>query len=186
MKIGIDIDDTLTNTRREQKKKWLLFIKEHPNKNYSKELPNNINDFGDDYIQLFWDTYRENLSFKCTFKKNASLILNLLKEKHNLCIITSRPSNKYKNLKPRLKEWLKLNNIPIDEIYTDIKDKASFCLNNHIDLLIDDNLKHCNKANELNIKTILFNRNPNYHNYQANTWLKVYSIINKIEKEKRT
>lgn len=182
MKIGIDIDDTLTNTKEVQKEKWLIFIKEHPNKNYTKKLPSNINGFEDKYIQLFWDTYREDLSFSCSFKKNTSLILNKLKKKHTLCIITSRPNEKYKNLKPRLKEWFKLNNIPIDEIYTDIRDKATFCKNNHIDLLIDDDLKHCNEANKLNIKTILFNKNSKYQGYQTTSWLKVYEIVNKINK----
>ena len=50
MNIGIDIDDTLTNTKELQIKYWQEYFFKKPHSNYTKELPSNINDFGDDYI----------------------------------------------------------------------------------------------------------------------------------------
>ena len=184
MKIGLDIDDTLTNTKEQQIIYWQEYYKNNPRNGYSKTLPTTINDFGDEYVQTFWDTYREELSFNSSFKENASLVLNNLKKAgHKLCIITSRPDEKYQNLHQRLKEWFAENNIPIDIIYTNIRDKGSFCKDNNIDLFIDDDLKHIIKANSYNIKTILFNQNNKYDGLQSTNWLELYKIIKKIEKE---
>ena len=178
MKIGIDIDDTLTNTKDIQLLYWQEYVTNHPKKGYDTNLPSTINDFGDEYVQNFWDTYREELSFYSSFKENASLVLNNLKKAgHKLCIITSRPDEKYQNLHQRLKEWFAENNIPIDIIYTNIRDKGSFCKDNNIDLFIDDDLKHIIKANSYNIKTILFNQNNKYDGLQSTNWLEIENII---------
>ncbi len=178
MKIGIDIDDTLTNTKDIQLLYWQEYVTNHPKKGYDTNLPSTINDFGDEYVQNFWDTYREELSFYSSFKENASLVLNNLKKAgHKLCIITSRPDEKYQNLHQRLKEWFAENNIPIDIIYTNIRDKESFCKDNNIDLFIDDDLKHIIKANSYNIKTILFNQNNKYDGLQSTNWLEIENII---------
>lgn len=182
MKIGIDIDDTLTNTKDEQLKYWKIYYNNFPNPRYKSELPNNINSFGDSYIDTFWDTYREILSFNCTFKKDASAILHKLKnDNHTLCIITSRPDEKYENLKKRLNDWFTKNNIPVDFIYSNIKDKATFAKENNIDLLIDDDIKHCNATIKKGIKAILFNKDDNYQNFQTTSWQEVYNYIKKEE-----
>ena len=184
MKIGLDIDDTLTNTKEQQIIYWQEYVTNHPKKGYNTNLPTTINDFGDEYIQTFWDTYREELSFNPSFKVNAAkIITKLRKEGHIICIVTSRPDEKYQNLHQRLKEWFAENNIPIDIIYTNIRDKGSFCKDNNIDLFIDDDLKHIIKANSYNIKTILFNQNNKYDGLQSTNWLELYKIIKKIEKE---
>ena len=42
MKIAIDIDDTLTNTRDNQLRLWKEYITKYPNPNYTEELYNMI------------------------------------------------------------------------------------------------------------------------------------------------
>lgn len=61
MKIGIDIDDTITDTRSLQIKYWKDYIKNYPNESYTENLPDSINGFSDSYVQIFWDIYREQL-----------------------------------------------------------------------------------------------------------------------------
>ena len=68
MKIAIDIDDTLTNTKQQQIKLWKKYYNNNPHKDYSEKLPQNINEWGDKYIEDFWDTYRELLSFNSSYK----------------------------------------------------------------------------------------------------------------------
>ena len=107
MRIGIDIDDTLTNTIELQKSFWQEYHHNHPNDDYTDEIPKNINTFGFKYIEDYWDIYREEL-FYPEFKENASLITNKLKKDgHELCVITSRPDYKYKDLHKRLEKWFK-------------------------------------------------------------------------------
>ena len=183
MKIALDIDDTLTNTREKQIILWKEYIKKHPTKEYTEELPKEINAFDNEYISMFWDENREILSFETTFKEKADIITNQLhKDGHKICIVTSRPEYKYKDLTNRLKNWFKENNIYVDEIYTSIKDKGNFCKENNFDLIIDDSINHITKANELNIKTILFNNNNDYKGNQTNNWLELYKIIKELDK----
>ena len=104
MKIAIDIDDTLTNTKDNQIKLWKEYYNRQPKVGFSEQLPSDINEFdADEYIGIFWNTYREQLSFNSTYKKDASTIIDKLKnDGHELCIVTSRPDDRYENLKERI------------------------------------------------------------------------------------
>lgn len=182
MKIGVDIDDTLINTKEQQIIYWSKYITENPKTGYNKELPKTINDFEDDYVQTFWDTYRNELSFRPTFKKGASKILNKLKEEgHTICIITSRPKEKYDNLHKLLQEWFQKNNIPIDYIYTNIRKKGTFCKENKIDILIDDSILHCESCNSFNIHSILFGDTNEYNGLKTTNWNEIYTIIHNLQ-----
>ncbi len=180
MKIAVDIDDTLTNTKEQQIIFWKEYVSIYPNSNYTEELPENINSFeAGEYISKFWDTYREQLSFESTYKKDAGKIISKLKtEGHELCIVTSRPKDFYTNLVPRIKDALKKNNIPIDTIYTDAREKGTFCKEHNFDLLIDDDIRHILKAKELGLKTILFNKTQHDVD-QVSSWQEIYDIIKK-------
>lgn len=178
MVIGIDIDDTLTNTKELQIKYWKEYYNHNKKDGYSEKLPKHINDWGDKYIETFWDTYRESLSFDCSFKKNTSETINKLKNKgHTLCIVTSRPDSKYQNLKKRINKWFLENKINIDIIHTSIIDKGKFCKENNIDLLIDNDINHIVNANNYKVKTILFNKDKNYKGLQTTDWKELYNII---------
>ena len=179
MKIGIDIDDTLTNTLELQKSYWEEYHRNHPNSDYTDDIPKNINTFGFKYIEDYWDIYREPL-FYPSFKENASLITNKLKEDgHTLCVITSRPDYKYENLHKRLEKWFSDNNIPIDIIYTNIRNKGHYCKKKDIDLLIDNDIVQIEEANKYKIKSILFNDLETYKGPKTTNWLELYDIIKK-------
>lgn len=178
MKIAIDIDDTLTNTREQQLIYWKEYYNNNPKEGYSEDLPAAINEWGDEYIQEFWDTYRELLSFKSSYKDDVGKIVEQLKEDgHEVCIVTSRPEYKYTNLKERIASALKENNIKIDKIYTDARDKGKYCKEHNFDLLIDDDIKHVLSAKKLGLKAILFNENNDYDGLQTTTWKELYNII---------
>ena len=170
MKIGIDIDDTICNTKVLQIDCWKEYFNNNKCDRFTEELPSNINSFGDPYIDLFWDTYRETF-FSPELKSNVSEVINRLQSKGVECyIITSRITEKYDNLVERLDNWLKSNNINMDGIYTGIKDKAKFLVDNNIDVLIDDDIRHYNKVSEVGKIGIHFNEDM--------TWEKVEEIIN--------
>lgn len=177
MTIGIDIDDTLTNTKELQQSYWEEYVTNNPNEEYTNEIPKNINSFGYKYIEDFWDIYREKL-FYPSFKENTSLILEKLKnDGYNLCVITSRPDYKYKDLHKRLEIWFKENNIPIETIYTNIKNKGHYCKKKKIDLLIDNDIVQIEEANKYNIKTILFSDLELYTGLKTTNWIELYKII---------
>ncbi len=179
MKIGIDIDDTLTNTKELQADYWKEYYLNNPMDGYNEDIPQNINTFGFTYIEKYWDLYREEL-FYPSFKENASKVIKRLKEDgHELCIITSRPSYKYKDLHKRLHTWFKENDIPIETLCTNIKNKGHYCKKKKIDLLIDNDIAQIEEANKYHVKTIMFGDNKDYNGLKANNWLELYDIIKK-------
>ncbi len=184
MLIGIDIDDTLINTREKQLIYWADYVTKNPKDGYTKELPATINYFDDKYINIFWDTYREHLAFEPSFKDNVSSVLHKLKkEGFNFCIVTARREKNCPNIQRKIKNWFIENDIPIDIIYTDIDNKGQFCKENNIEIFIDDDIKNITNANEYNIKTIMFNNNPAYNGLQTDNWLDLYNILIKLKEE---
>ncbi len=184
MKIAIDIDDTLTNTKDNQIKLWKEYIKSNPNPDYNEQLPHNINEFdAGEYISIFWNTYREQLSFESTYKQDTSTIIDTLKEDgHQVSIVTSRPDDRYTNLKERISKALKENNINIEDIHTNARDKGSYCKEHNFDLLIDDNIKQIESAKAHGLQAILFNKNESYNGLQTTTWKELYNIIKELNK----
>lgn len=182
MKIAIDIDDTLTNTKDNQIKLWKEYYNKQPKVGFSEQLPSDINEFdADEYIGIFWNTYREQLSFNSTYKKDASTIIDKLKnDGHELCIVTSRPDDRYENLKERIATALKENNIHINTIHTNARDKGSYCKEHNFDLLIDDNIKQIQSAKNNGLKGILFNEIKDYEGLQTNNWKDLYNIIKEL------
>ena len=184
MKIGVDIDDTLINTKEQQIIYWKKYVTENPKTGYSLELPQTINDFGDEYVQNFWDIYREELSFRPTFKENASTVLNKLKkEGYTICVVTSRPDEKYDDLHKILKDWFQKNDIPIDYIFTNIREKATFCKEQNIDILIDDSILHCENCKLNNVQSILFRDTTEYNGLKTTDWNEIYTIIHNLQQK---
>lgn len=63
-------------------------------------------------------------------------------------------------------------------------DKASICKENHIDLLVDDSIKHCEAVYNENIKSILFtsvvNKNLPTQIERVNNWLELEEKVNSM------
>ena len=53
-------------------------------------------------------------------------------------------------------KYLNENNICYTNIIFNAIDKAQLCIDNHIDLLVDDSIKHCEAVRNVNINSILF------------------------------
>lgn len=183
MKIGIDIDDTLTDTKSLQKVYWGEYVQNHKSNIYDKNIPDNINHFGDPYIDEFWNLYRERLFFPNIKEYASDIIKQLRRDKHIIYIITSRHKSDYKNLINDLENMFKTNDIEYDKIVTDVKDKGLFLAKNDIDILIDDDIRHCKSVINYGKSAILFNNLPNYNDYMTDDWREIYKIINLISKK---
>lgn len=169
MVIGLDIDDTICNTKDLQRIYWKEYYNSNPNLEYSEELPKEVNYFGIPYINDFWDLYRGNL-FTPDIKDDCLVIIDkLINLGFTFVIVTSRPKENYDNLDKSLSDWLNRENIHVSKIYSDVRNKGEFCKNNNIDLLIDDDIRHINSANELGVKTIHFDGDM--------TWKRVYDLL---------
>lgn len=179
MRIGIDIDDTITNS-------WEYLIPIY-RKIFNIEI--------DEKSLPYYDTVRDKMSLEefleigkqnenvmkeVPIKADASEFLNKLKEEgHTIIFITARGKS-YEDPYKTTKEYLDKHNIPYDKIIVDTWDKAKACQEEKIDLFIDDAKKHCKEVSNLGIDVLMmetnYNKDDTIIKYVKN-WKEVYNYI---------
>ena len=193
MRIGIDIDNTLTDINDKLTKAAVEYAKTL-NK-YVENTNLNINDVYNDgniYQKLFNFTYSELKYFLGTIQEkitnNAiprSHCVEVIKKLHNegneIYIITARDSEFHDNPYMQSEVWLRKNNIYYDKLIVNARDKKRVCLENNIDLLIDDNICNCLNVSSVGILTLTIGNSKNINNNIKNfdNWQQIYGYINK-------
>ncbi len=180
--IGIDIDDTITNSTKVVRK----YINKYSN---DDDLKNNIEG-------IIRGTYISESS-KSFYKKNSKIIGNNIKVKkhakeviqklhddgHTIIIVTARNNNYYDDAYQFSHEYLTKNGIVFDKLFTDQAYKTQLCLDEKVDIMIDDAIDTADSMHELGIKSILFsssiNKGKKTKAKRLNNWLQVYKYINK-------
>jgi len=162
MRIGLDIDDTISNTNFVLMKYAFKYNEEHGNKELLKY---NTNDFSkvfgwsDDEVYTFFRTYYLSALEEIEPKYGVKEVLSKIKELgHEIIFITVRNDRECagENEARRITlEWFEKYGIPYDELHVDIKDKKKFCQENNIDVFIDDSVKTVLSVKELGIKTFI-------------------------------
>lgn len=201
MKIGIDIDGVLTDIEQFQ----LDYGSEFYYKNYKKEVVNykayeTIEMFKGSREQddLFWEKYFEFYSTNTRPREFASEVIRKLKDEGNeIYIITARGSflshsNNVMTLeknKSIVLYWLKQHDIYYDKIIFTPEEKMEICMDNNIDIMIEDKVENIKKIST-QIPVICYhvgyNETCNGENiYRAYSWYNVYSIIEKLKSESR-
>lgn len=181
MRIGIDIDDTITDT-------YLIVLKHIAE--YFKRDYEELKSIGYTYDEFFTDS--EFIGFEKFVddnfhkliptlkpKEGAVEVINKLKQDgHEIIIVTARSSAKpNQNI-----DFLNSYNIPFDKFYEGIKDKGELSKKENIDVLIDDSYKHYQQCQRENIRAILFDApyNRKYEECERVTnWNEVYDIVSK-------
>lgn len=166
MRIGIDIDDTMTFIKDD-------FINEAIK--YDISLGNNGEYKNDNYFiaQRFnWTKEQYTYYMEVIRRKivnNAKLRLGLKEtlkklkqEGHKIIIISARSDYYYKNAYKMSKEWLDKEEIPYDKLIVNALNKAKPCKEEKIDIFIDDSITHCLEVNELGIKVYIMDNIDNY------------------------
>ena len=175
MNIGIDIDDTISNTY-DISIKWL---KREIIPDLSKAVNDNyiIDAFGLSSSEEadFWEKYWEKILNDIKPKEDAVNIINKLKSDENrIVIITARWDMCGISAFEVSKEWLKRNNICFDELIVNAQNKADIASDKNIDYFIDDSIKNCEEVSQRGIKSYLFSAEINKH-YNSDSIKKVYS-----------
>ena len=187
MKIGIDIDNVLSNFNDILLNDYL----EH-----DKTLNNNGIIHKDEYIRKMfdWDVSYEQEYYKNNIERLASFFtpiedsskyINKLKNTGNeIYIISGRDNGEYSDPHNMTINWLKKYNIPYDRlILTNAykhQEKADICNELGIDIMIDDSVNVCTKCSENNIECILFETPYNKKEYRFNrlgSWKEIYDYI---------
>ena len=195
MKIGIDIDNVISNFNDTLLTEYLLHDKELRNSGIINKNADYIRkgmfDWNEDEEINFYKNNIERIAKKLGVIEGAKEYIDKLHDDgHIICIITGRDNGEYTEPYNMTKKWLEDNNIYYDDlILTDAYDKhakTKQCLEHNIDIMIDDSVSICSDCVENGITTILMDTPYNrYSNIQrVKSWKEFYRYVLNYKKDK--
>lgn len=195
MRIGIDIDNTLTEIQDELNKAAYEYAISLGKDIDSPE--NNIEDiknngdlykkkfkFSYDELKYFLKDIQEEITNKALPREGVIEVINNLKEEgHKIYIVTARDSEFHDDPYLLSKNWLDKNNIYYDKLIVNARKKAPVCIGEKIDIFIDDQLNNCLDISEVGIKTIrISNEKKEYPNIiNVQNWKQIYDYIKEMK-----
>lgn len=188
--LGIDLDDTITNSIESLLNYAKLYNKE---KGISFPIDENQWDFdkafgwNENNIIEFTSKYLKTLLKEATIKEGAVETIEKLREEgYEIVVITARYEKELGDPYNFTKAWLEENNIFFDKLIVNSKEKEIDCLKNNVEIFIDDNVNNCIKVHEkLHIPVFLFDNIFNRNKEQPfieriYSWSELYSKIKNI------
>lgn len=179
--IGIDIDDTITDTFYHLMPAVAKFFNEDIN--YLKENKISYTSLTPDMKEHELEFARENfdkLIPLTPIKKDAAEYIRKIKKLgHRILIITARSNLFYTDAYKTSTNYLKSHNVPFDELICTF-DKAGICKEQNVNIFIDDSVNQCNKVKEAGIKPLLFAspiNEDNQEHHKVYSWEDVYNYI---------
>ena len=190
MRIGIDIDDTITNSYKEIFEQIGKYY--NVDSYYLIEEGYKYEDVSKDELNFpeynkFCRTVVENLLKTVSIKHGAKEMIKKLQEEGNeIILITARDYEEFSSPYDLTKQFLKDNNICYDKLYVGIKEKGRFCKENGIDVLVDDSITHCKSAKENNIPHLLLDNTFNRDIKELDRVYGWYDAYNALQTLKQT
>ncbi len=149
MRIGIDIDETLTDTE----KSFNNVIKKY-NVKFSKKYSEKWNE--DEKVYLLSNFIEEILS-NAVLKEGSKKAIDLLNNMgHELIVITARNNEYSNNIEAITRNLIRENKLKFSAIYFNQKIKSDIAKKLNIDLMIDDSVEVYKNMKKENIDCILF------------------------------
>lgn len=198
MRIGIDIDNCISNFDDTLLKEYLKHDKELRNTGIINKNPEYLRkgmfDWTEGEENSFYDANIENFARKLKPIEDSSYYIKRLKEDgHEIYIITGRNNGEYKDPYELTKEWLNKYDIIYDKlIFTNAYDKhakSEVCLENNIDLMIEDSTRISLDLINNGIKVYTMNTRYNQKEQtldRVSKWKEIYERISKLNKKKIT
>ena len=188
MRIGIDIDNVISNFNEMLLETYLIHDKElrntgiiNPNAKY---IRTGMFDWSNEEELSFYKDNIEGIAKKLKVKEKAKEYIDRLhNDVHLIYIITGRDNGEYSEPYNMTKKWLDENNIYYDNLILtdayDIHAKSLECLKNDIDIMIDDSVRICSDLITSGITTILmdtpYNRKINIK--RVKNWEEFYEFV---------
>lgn len=174
MRIGIDIDNTITDTSK--------CIKDMIEENNVKGLSYDFDNYTEEELKTYDKLIRENIEDvmkKCKLNENAKEVINELYQNNEIYLITARTNFYSDNLKDITINYLKENNIMYHELLFGYEDKRDICLEKKLDIMLDDNIKVIESIKDTNIRGVLYQTkyNQEYVGEKVNNWLEFKNLI---------
>ena len=194
MRIGIDIDNCISNFDDTLLKEYLKHDKELRNTGIINENPEYLRkgmfDWTEKEEKNFYNSNIQNFVQKLKPIEDSPYYIKKLREDgHEIYIITGRDNGEYTNPYELTKAWLNNYNIVYDKLlFTNAYDKhakTEVCLENNIDLMIEDStrisldlINNCIKVYTMNTR---YNQKEQTLDRVSN-WKEIYERISELNK----
>ena len=195
MKIGIDIDNVISNFNDELFREFLDHDKSLRNAgiiNNDAYITRGMFDWSKEELDDFYYSNIERIAMNLKVIDKAPETIKRLRDNgYEIYIISGRDNGEYSNPYKMTSEWLSKYGIEYDKlILTDAynsDEKAKICIQNNISIMIDDSTKVCRETKNYGIETLLmdtpYNRQVNDFTRVCN-WDEIYDFIVNYKKEK--
>ena len=190
MRIGIDIDDTMTDIKEKLTKAAIKYAKslnkdiQNIDNNDIVDIYNNGNiyqklfNFNHEELKCFLGPIQEEITNNAVPRENCAKVINdLHKDGHEIYIVTARDNEFHNDPYLYSKVWLEQNKIYYDELIVNTRDKRIACLENNIALLIDDNISNCLNVTNVGIDAIIIGNKNNNTIKTVDNWQEIYDYI---------
>lgn len=193
MNIGIDIDNVISKFDEALEEEFLKHDKELRNTGIidpNKHMTEGMFDWSEEELWPFYLDNVERIAKNLGVKEGAKEYIEKLKEDgHTIVIITGRDNGEYSDPYNMTKKWLREKEIPYDKlIFTKYKkEKAEKCIENGIDVMIDDSNSICRECYKKNITTLIMDKPCNREEKEITrvyNWKEIYEFITNYKKEK--
>lgn len=194
MRIGIDIDNVISNFNEELLKAYIEHDKELRNTGIiNKNAPyirDGMFDWTDEEEKNFYKENIERIAINLKAIEGASKYIKKLKQDgHTIYIISGRDNGEYSDPYKMTKNWLEKYDIVYDKLFLvdayNSHSKTEICLEHNVDVMIDDSKRMCKDIKDNGIRALLmdtpYNRDTNEFE-RVCSWKEIYDIIsnNKI------
>lgn len=194
MNIGIDIDNVISKFNEGLLNAFLNEDKKLRNNgiiNKNADITCGMFDWTGEEVNNFYTNNIQKIAENLEVKEDAKKYIDKLKKDGcNIYIITGRDNGEYKDPYTMTKTWLKKHDIYYDKLILtnayDYLEKAKVCLENAIDIMIDDSTRICKGCIENNITTLLMDTpyNKKLDITRVYNWKEIYDYIKNYKKEK--
>lgn len=200
MRIGIDIDDTITDMvtmmvkyadiyhvkelRRTKQKENIGYIK-------SRHYLNALYGWTNEEKMNFFKKYYEDILHECIVREDAKRVIKKLeKDGHEIYFITARLSNVEGCETEKItKEMLEKSGISYKELIIDASDKPKACNEKNIDIMIDDSYQTCQEMIKEHKVAILITSKLNEkievenNVFRAKDWYEIDAFIEQLSRK---
>lgn len=191
MKIGIDLDGVVFDSEKSMRVYSELYdiqvLERNSTVDRQELLFQKRYSWSEDEKQDFLNRYHEKTIVESNFMPGAKEILEILKQEgHELIIITARGGLNKKMIDITKKRLEESKMDIFDKYYFATENKAEVCINENIDVMIDDAYGNCKSISENKIKTIYLKDAPCYNleNEYVKVlynWGEIYRYIKELE-----
>lgn len=194
MNIGIDIDDTISNTFETFLPYLEKFVYQDLNRKLDLNLSSRIDYYNivekyglsEEEARVFWTKYYVLMLENVKPKENAVEIINKIKSKGNkIILITARIDDEIVDARAITEKWLEVNKINYDKLIINSHNKLEIAKEEKIDIFVDDSIRNCEMVSSGNIKTyMMLTKNNEYYENEniekITCWNEFYENVKEV------